>query len=93
MPSGCADRIGDGAFGTPALRARGESGDIEKTQVAQRRVAGPEVIAEGNEDFDQLSALQAMGCHFGQGYYFARPYESRQIDVMLAAGVGPLPTP
>jgi EAL domain-containing protein (putative c-di-GMP-specific phosphodiesterase class I) len=37
--------------------------------------------------------LQAIGCRFGQGYYFARPYESRQIDVMLAAGVGPLPTP
>jgi EAL domain-containing protein (putative c-di-GMP-specific phosphodiesterase class I) len=44
------------------------------------------IIAEGIEQFDQLMALQAMGCHFGQGYYFARPYESRQIDVMLAAG-------
>lgn len=44
------------------------------------------IIAEGIEDFDQLSALQNMGCHYGQGFYFARPYESRQIDVMLAAG-------
>jgi diguanylate cyclase (GGDEF)-like protein len=44
------------------------------------------IIAEGIEDFDQLSALQSMGCQYGQGFYFARPYESRQIDVMLAAG-------
>ncbi len=44
------------------------------------------IIAEGIEDFDQLVALQSMGCHYGQGFYFARPYESRQIDVMLAAG-------
>jgi EAL domain-containing protein (putative c-di-GMP-specific phosphodiesterase class I) len=44
------------------------------------------IIAEGIEDYDQLSALQNMGCHYGQGFYFARPYESRQIDVMLAAG-------
>jgi len=44
------------------------------------------IIAEGIEDFEQLSALQAMGCQYGQGFYFARPYEARQIDVMLAAG-------
>jgi EAL domain-containing protein (putative c-di-GMP-specific phosphodiesterase class I) len=44
------------------------------------------IIAEGIEDFEQLAALQNMGCQYGQGFYFARPYESRQIDVMLAAG-------
>ena len=44
------------------------------------------IIAEGIEDYDQLAALQNMGCQYGQGFYFARPYESRQIDVMLAAG-------
>jgi len=32
-----------------------------------------DVVAEGIEDESQMRALRAMGCRFGQGYYFERP--------------------
>ncbi|MGB0663577.1 MAG: EAL domain-containing protein [Pontibacterium sp.] len=32
-----------------------------------------DVIAEGIETEEQLALLKAKGCHFGQGYYFAKP--------------------
>jgi diguanylate cyclase (GGDEF)-like protein len=34
---------------------------------------GRSVIAEGIENEKQATQLQAMGCGFGQGYYFAKP--------------------
>jgi EAL domain-containing protein (putative c-di-GMP-specific phosphodiesterase class I) len=34
------------------------------------------VVAEGVETADQAAALGAMGVHFLQGYYFARPLEA-----------------
>jgi diguanylate cyclase (GGDEF)-like protein/PAS domain S-box-containing protein len=41
------------------------------------------VIAEGIEREDQLYALRAMGCKFGQGFYFARPAGPGEILEML----------
>jgi diguanylate cyclase (GGDEF)-like protein/PAS domain S-box-containing protein len=35
------------------------------------------VIAEGIETAKQLERLTAMGCEFGQGYYFSQPLESK----------------
>ncbi|MEM7609798.1 MAG: EAL domain-containing protein, partial [Myxococcota bacterium] len=34
---------------------------------------GARVIAEGIESTEEMKALQGTGCHFGQGYLFARP--------------------
>ncbi|MCX9157141.1 EAL domain-containing protein [Niveibacterium sp. 24ML] len=36
---------------------------------------GLEVIAEGVEDLAQADALEKLGCHEAQGYYFGRPME------------------
>ncbi len=34
---------------------------------------GLKVVTEGIETEEQLATLQAMGCEFGQGFYFAKP--------------------
>lgn len=42
-----------------------------------------EVVAEGIEDQQQLAGLKARGCHYGQGYLFARPLPARDLDRAL----------
>ena len=45
------------------------------------------VVAEGIETEDQWYALQALGCDYGQGYYFARPFDAEASLAHLAAPV------
>jgi diguanylate cyclase (GGDEF)-like protein len=39
-----------------------------------------QVVAEGIETLAQLSKLQELECHFGQGYYFAKPLDADQVQ-------------
>jgi sensor c-di-GMP phosphodiesterase-like protein len=41
------------------------------------------VIAEGIETAEQVSRLLAMGCRFGQGYYFSRPVDAVASEQLL----------
>jgi diguanylate cyclase (GGDEF)-like protein/PAS domain S-box-containing protein len=45
---------------------------------------GIEVIAEGIENLMQLRMLQSLGCQYGQGYYFSKPLDPREIGSLLA---------
>jgi diguanylate cyclase (GGDEF)-like protein/PAS domain S-box-containing protein len=47
-----------------------------------------ELIAEGIENMMQLRMLQTLKCEYGQGYYFAKPMESAEIESLLS---GPPP--
>jgi diguanylate cyclase (GGDEF)-like protein/PAS domain S-box-containing protein len=46
------------------------------------------VLAEGVENLDQLSFLQAQQCYTIQGFYFSKPVAVEQIDAQLRAGFG-----
>ena len=39
-----------------------------------------QVVAEGIETLAQLSRLQELECHYGQGYYFAKPLDAEQVQ-------------
>ena len=41
------------------------------------------VIAEGVETLIQATALQALGCTLGQGYFYARPMPADQLGLLL----------
>lgn len=43
------------------------------------------VIAEGIENKFQADKLIEMGCHYGQGYYFAKPMSADKIQTILKA--------
>ncbi len=56
---------------------------------------GLQIVAEGIELGSQLAPLRRMGCQLGQGYLFARPLTTRQVEAMLAETAGdarPRPT-
>jgi diguanylate cyclase (GGDEF)-like protein/PAS domain S-box-containing protein len=42
-------------------------------------------IGEGIERPEQLAALNAMGCHAGQGYHLSRPLDRDAMDALLAS--------
>ena len=41
------------------------------------------VVAEGIEEAEQATALRAMRCHRGQGFYFSRPLDASGVDELL----------
>ncbi|MGH2675552.1 MAG: EAL domain-containing protein [Actinomycetota bacterium] len=45
---------------------------------------GLETVAEGIEHAEQMAHLQALGCRYGQGFYFARPAAPDAISEELA---------
>jgi EAL domain-containing protein (putative c-di-GMP-specific phosphodiesterase class I) len=47
---------------------------------------GLSCVAEGIETRAQLGSVQALGCHFGQGYLFSRPLEPEAIPGFFDAG-------
>jgi len=45
-----------------------------------------EMVAEGIETEAEVNFLRSLHCHYGQGYYFARPLPPEAAAVMLADG-------
>ena len=56
-------------------------------QLAQ--ALGLQLVAEGIELDVQADGLRALGCPFGQGFYFARPLTADTMGALLAARPGP----
>jgi len=52
---------------------------------------GLTVVAEGVETSAQADRLSSFGCDALQGFLFARPMDSEDLEALLAAGGGPLP--
>jgi EAL domain-containing protein (putative c-di-GMP-specific phosphodiesterase class I) len=53
------------------------------------------VVAEGIEAAEQATALRAMRCHRGQGFYFSKPLDADGVDDLLlrfAANAAELPS-
>ena len=53
-----------------------DKGEIVKLIVGLARTLNLEIVAEGTETAAQVEYLRALGCQFGQGYYFAKPAEA-----------------
>ncbi len=65
-----------------------QEGSTEHTLVgaiiAMGRSLGLQIVAEGVELESQLAALQQLGCHYVQGYYFSRPVPAEEFDTVAA---------
>jgi diguanylate cyclase (GGDEF)-like protein/PAS domain S-box-containing protein len=65
---------------------RAESQAIIRSIVGLAHNLGLRVVAEGIEQPEQLRALIELGCEYGQGYHFARPLPTDEIEALLAHG-------
>jgi EAL domain-containing protein (putative c-di-GMP-specific phosphodiesterase class I) len=59
---------------------------IVKTIIILAHQLGRQVIAEGVETADHCSMLRALGCEYGQGYYFAKPLSDDEAFTLLSSG-------
>ena len=64
----------DGAF-VSGIGTDAEDTSIVRAIMALSKSLGWGVTAEGIETADQAALLNSWGCDFGQGYYFARPFD------------------
>jgi diguanylate cyclase (GGDEF)-like protein/PAS domain S-box-containing protein len=61
----------------------GDNVEIVRTIVALGHSLHKLVIAEGVETLEQVAQLRALGCEFGQGFYFAAPVEAGTAAELL----------
>ncbi|MBD2311984.1 EAL domain-containing protein [Desertifilum sp. FACHB-1129] len=60
-----------------------EGWGIVKTIVSLAHYLGLDIVAEGVENQEQLAQLKAMGCEYGQGYFFSRPVDAIAAEALL----------
>jgi EAL domain-containing protein (putative c-di-GMP-specific phosphodiesterase class I) len=60
-----------------------DNGKIVAAILALADSLGITVVAEGVETEHQLDCLKRLGCKFAQGFYFAKPKPSAQIEPLL----------
>lgn len=56
-----------------------ENIEIVQAIVTLAHTMNIQVVAEGVERFEQLFALQQMGCEYAQGFFFSRPVEASYL--------------
>jgi diguanylate cyclase (GGDEF)-like protein len=57
--------------------------------IAFAKMLGLRVTGEGIETAGQFEQLRALGCDYGQGYYFARPLPGDGVESLLAGSKQP----
>lgn len=66
------------------LNSEESSATIVHTILMLAHSLGLKVVAEGIETREQYQILQALGCNYGQGYFFARPLAPKQVEQLFA---------
>nr|WP_315218523.1 EAL domain-containing protein [uncultured Duganella sp.] len=65
------------------------SNALVATIIAMGHGLGLQLVAEGVETAGQARALEAMGCHYLQGYHISRPVDAAALQRFAAPGSGP----
>jgi diguanylate cyclase (GGDEF)-like protein/PAS domain S-box-containing protein len=61
-----------------------ETGALAEAIVQLGNTLHLETVAEGIEQARQVEGLRALGCQFGQGFYFAKALPAQEIDDLLS---------
>jgi diguanylate cyclase (GGDEF)-like protein/PAS domain S-box-containing protein len=65
-----------------------ESMAIVKTIVTLANELGKSVVAEGIETEEHAAILSELSCEFGQGFYYSKPVNSQDVNVLLKKHYG-----
>jgi EAL domain-containing protein (putative c-di-GMP-specific phosphodiesterase class I) len=65
------------------ITERSKDADIVQTVIDMARKFNLRVVAEGIETEQQAEQLRAMGCDYGQGFFFSRPMPPEHIPALL----------
>ena len=57
--------------------------NLVRTIIAMANAMGADIVAEGIESKDQLSALASMRCHKAQGYFISRPISVADVPEVV----------
>jgi EAL domain-containing protein (putative c-di-GMP-specific phosphodiesterase class I) len=71
----------------------GENSEVAATIVALALDLGMKIVAEEVESAAQGDHLCVLRCHYGQGYYLARPLSSSDAAALLARAARPWSRP
>lgn len=74
-----------------AVGKNGENSEILITILSLAKNLNLRVIAEGIETENQLSLLQTLGCHYGQGYLMSKPLPKDEMEKLLFQKIDWLP--
>lgn len=74
------------------LEQTNENAKITQAIIMLARSLNLDVVAEGIETSAQLMLLKAMGCEYGQGYFFSKPLSSEAATIFLRQQVQTHPT-
>ncbi len=75
----------DRSFVGPLLDSA-QSAELVKTMLLMARALGMGAVAEGIESLEVAAQLRALGCEYGQGYWFAEPLSAEAAAAFIAAG-------
>ena len=64
----------------------GRNAEIVQTIITLAHNLGMAVTAEGIETAGQLAKLRALGCEYGQGYFFSKPVVPELAEALIAQG-------
>jgi diguanylate cyclase (GGDEF)-like protein/PAS domain S-box-containing protein len=62
-----------------------ENFEIVRTINTLAHTLGMDVVAEGVETAEQFAQVRALGCEFGQGYFFSKPLDLKEAESLILA--------
>lgn len=60
--------------------------EIIRATITMAHNLGMDIIAEGVEKPEQVRMLKALGCEYGQGYFFSKPVDAEGTETLMARG-------
>jgi PAS domain S-box-containing protein len=66
-----------------AVKHNRQTEEIVRSIITLAHNLGLKVVAAGIEDAEQMNLVRQMGCEFGQGFFFSKPIDAHEVELLL----------